>query len=139
MNGNEDRRVPIHQPRYEAPLKRTKPAGANCYGQGMGRLHSTETAIYTAPTATGATITNISLVNTFASATTYSIGFRRSGDTTTYYIATQDTSLAPKAGNSYDYVVTLQPGDSLRGIASTTNVIDYLVSGVEEKQSPGSA
>ena len=129
--------VVIHDPRYEAPLKRTKPGTDSAAGQGMGSLPSTEAAIYTCPTATAATITNISLVNTYASNVTYSILFRRSGDDFSYYISTKNVTLVPGAANAYDYVTTLQAGDTIRGVASVASKVDYLISGVEESQGSG--
>ena len=95
-----------------------------------GQLGASKSTLYTAPTNTRAIVRSIILVNTDGSARTANIYVNRTG--TSRRIAPKNLSLAAGAYVSCTDIVTLEAGHHIEGEASAANVVDYVISGIEE-------
>lgn len=102
-----------------------------------GQLSNSDAELYPVPSGKATIIKNIRLVNTGANAVTVNLYFKRGSDTAVR-ILPKDVSIAPGAMLIDDDEITMEyivgtPAivDAIRGVASATNVIDYVISGVE--------
>lgn len=94
-----------------------------------GQLAATTGTLYTTPASTTTIVKSIILTNTDSSTRTVNV-YVSTG--TTRNITPKNLSLG--AGETYiiDEVLTLGAGHLIRGDASVANVIDYVISGVQE-------
>ncbi|KKN71806.1 hypothetical protein LCGC14_0416600 [marine sediment metagenome] len=95
-----------------------------------GQLAASKATLYTAPAATQAVANSISLVNTDSSARTVNLYFKASGGTSRRIIP-KDLSLAVGAEFTLNRSISLEAADILEGDASAANVVDFVISGVE--------
>ena len=93
-----------------------------------GQLAGSKGTIYTCPSGVTAIVRTIQLVNTDSSSRTVNL-YVNSG--TSRGIIPKDTTL--KAGESLevDLPVTLEAADLIEGDASSANLVDYTISGIE--------
>lgn len=94
-----------------------------------GQLAAAKATLYTTPGATQAVIRSITLVNTDSSARTVNLYVNGTG--TSRRITPKDLSLAAGTMHEIDRVITLEAADIVEGDASVANVVDYVISGVE--------
>ena len=96
---------------------------------GQGQLAGAKATLYTCPASTTAIIKSITLTNTDSSARTVNL-----------YVSTGTSrrvipkSLTLGVGDTYEYdlVTTLEATHLIEGDASVANVIDYVISGIQE-------
>jgi hypothetical protein len=94
-----------------------------------GQLADAKGTLYTTPGSTQTIIKSITLVNTDGSAQTVNL-YAKPGATSRRIIP-KDMSLAAGAQFTLDCVLTLEAGDLIEGDAATANVVDFVISGVE--------
>lgn len=94
-----------------------------------GQLAASKGTLYTTPALTQTIIKSITLVNTDSSARTVNL-YKKPGSTSRRIIP-KDLSLAAGESFEFDLVLTLEAGDLIEGDASSANVVDYTINGVE--------
>jgi len=94
-----------------------------------GQLAATKGTLYTVPGSTQAIVRSIILVNTDSSARAVNIYVNNSG--TSRRISPKDMSLGVGERYAIREVLTLEAADLIEGDATAANVVDYVISGVE--------
>lgn len=95
------------------------------------QLSNTQGALYTVPAGKTAIVKSMRFVNTNDTTSyTMKIYYKRNSGTARL-ILPKDLSIAPKALVLDNDEITMEAGDEIRGEASTTNVIDYVISGIQ--------
>lgn len=96
-----------------------------------GQLATAKATLYTVPVATTTIIKTISYVNTDSVARNVNLYLKPSGGISRRIIP-KDMELGAGYMMVYDNEITLEAGDVIEGDATTANVVDYTVSGVEK-------
>jgi hypothetical protein len=122
------------QPQINEPRYKIYKNLAN--GQLAGTTSAAEADLYLCPAAHNAIVLSMSFINTHSSAVTITVYFKKSGGTSRMILPSA-LSVAIGAAYKDDYVVTLGPGDAIRGWASVAAKIDYVISGEEHRQGSG--
>ena len=94
-----------------------------------GQVATTEGDLYAVPGATKAYIKSVHLLNTSATVQTLDLYIKRSCGTSRHlrrYVLDQYQSA------SFDFAGALSTGDAIRAVTTTTTVVDYVITGVEE-------
>jgi len=94
-----------------------------------GQLAAAKATLYTCPADTQTIIKTITLVNTDSSARNVNL-YVNTG--TSRRIIPQNMELGVNYCFIFDDELTLEAGDLIEGDASATNVVDYVINGVEE-------
>lgn len=95
-----------------------------------GQLTGSLVDLYTVPSAKTAIIKAMRFVNTHTVAVTIDVYYKKSADR---LIFPKSLSIAPGNLVTEDTEITLDAGDKIRAGASSTNKIDFLISGVERE------
>jgi hypothetical protein len=102
-----------------------------------GKLTNSDAELYVTPVSVSAVVTSIRLVNTSGSAVQANLLIKRGSTGTPYHVSPNNLSI-PAGGMYVDPDELNLEGfsvatncDRLTGSAATTNVIEYVISGIE--------